>query len=119
MSGINKKIDEFVRSEHRTNISIGIVLVVVSLFVVWTESPTSGSTQEVSGVVTQLVGLPSYYKGERLYVLVELDSGEKVRARINSTTVYRKGHRARLLMQKPRFYGVPVYLFQRYIDGDK
>ena len=118
MSGINNKIDEFVRSEHRTNISIGVVLVVVSLFVVWTESPTSGSTQEVNGIVTRLIGLPSS-KSERLYVLVELDSGEKVRARINSTIVYRKGHRAKFLMQKPRFYGVPVYLFQRYIDGDK
>jgi hypothetical protein len=117
MSGINKKIDEFVQSEHRTNISIGIVLVVVSLFVVWTGSQTSGSTQEVNGVVTQLIGLPSS-KSVRLYVLVELNNGEKVRARINSTIAYRKGHRVRLLMQKPRFFGITEYRFQGYFDGD-
>jgi hypothetical protein len=118
MSGINNKVDEFVRSEHRTNISIGVVLVVVSLSFFWFQSPATGSTEEVKGFVSQLIGLPSYYTPERLYLLVELDSGEKVRVRISSSVVYRKGHRVRLLMQKPRFFGITEYRFQGYFDGD-
>jgi hypothetical protein len=118
MSGINKKIDEFVRSEHRTYISTVVVVLVVSLYFFWFQSPVTGPTQEVNGVVTQLIGLPSYYTSERLYLLVELDSGEKVRVRLSSSIVYRKGHRVRLLMQKPRFFGITEYRFQGYFDGD-
>lgn len=115
MSGINNKIDEFVGSEHRTYISAGVV---VSLYFFWFELPATGPTEEVKGVVSQLVGLPSYYTSERLYLLVELDSGEKVRVHISSSVVYRKGHRVRLLMQKPRFFGITEYRFQGYFDGD-
>ena len=118
MSGINNKIDEFVRSEHRTYISIGVGALVMSLFFFWFQSSATGPTQEVKGVVHQLIGLPSYYTSERLYLLVELDSGEKVRVHISSSVVYRKGHRVRLLMQKPRFFGITEYRFQGYFDGD-
>ena len=117
MSGINSQIDEYVRSERRTNICIGVAVLAVLMLFLWSISPTSGPAEEIEGIVLQLIGLPSD-TSERLYLLVELDNGEKVRSRVNSSVVYRKGHRVRLLKQKPRFFGVTVYRFQQYIEGD-
>ncbi len=116
MSGINKAVDEFARSERRTNIIIGVALLFLSLLFGWAISPASGPTQEIEGVVSQLIGLPSD-TSEELFLVVELDNGVKVRSRIGSSVVYREGHRVRLLQQKPRFFGATIYRFQQYVDA--
>ncbi len=81
MSESNRKLDEFVKKEKWKQVKSIVFLVPLLLVFLWAVIPNVGKNEEVNGVVIRLIGLPSD-EGERLYLLVKLDSGEIVRSYI-------------------------------------
>ena len=117
MSETNKKIDTEVRKERQRNIIVGLALVPLVILIVWFMAPTAGEIEDVYGTPTRVTALPSEY-GNLLYMLVTLESGEEIRARIENSGQFRKNHRVRLIKQMPIIIGKPVYRFRGYVNDD-
>ncbi len=113
----NRKLDEFAKKEKWKQIKSAIFLIPLLLVFLWAMIPNLGKIEEVNGVVTRLVGLPSD-EGERLYLLVKLDSGEIVRAYIPTSAHFRNKGIVKLYKQAPKFFGRTIYKFKGYSEKD-
>ena len=115
---INKKIDEYVKSERRKILAPLVLASPAAIFLVATSTffaaPNLGHKSTETGIVNRMTGLPSD-DGDILYLLVTLKSGEKVRVRIPNSSLYRKDERVRLEKRMPLLFGRPVYRFRGYL----
>jgi len=115
-SDSNRKLDAYLRRKRLERSGFVFVLALALGLFIWTTFPNQGPAQEVHGDVVRLAGRPSD-DGTRLYLLVRLDSGEEVRARIPTTAQYREAGRVRLHKHEPRYFGKTEYRFQGYLDS--
>ncbi len=117
MTGINKKIDEHVRSNKRKFISTVVLSLIISSPILgWFLLPPLGAVSETSGIVVRLIGLPTD-AGQSLYILVMLDSGEEVRSLISNSSYYKKGGRVNLFKHEPLLFGRKIYRYRGYINN--
>jgi len=117
MSETNRKLDEIASKEKWKQVKNIILLIPAFLLLLWAVVPNTGEVEEVHGVVTRLIGLPSD-EGELLYLLVKLESGEEVRTYIPTTAHFRNEGIVKLYKQPPRFFGRTVYRFRGYLEND-
>ena len=119
MSGLNKKIDEYARSEKRKYITFGIAIsLLIATGLSFIFMPNMGATSQVSGVVTRLIGKENAEFGPILYLAVKLDNGENVRSRIYGSSSYRKGKRVSLDKVEAKTFGNPTYVFRGYVENE-
>ena len=111
----NKVIEEYVALERVKHIGVLIFTLFIVFGMFWWITPNTGDVRDVKGVVIRLLGVPSE-QGNRLSMIVRLDSGVNVRVRIVSTAVFREGKRVKLKEQQPRTIGWPTYHFRGYDD---
>ncbi len=117
MSLTNKKIDDFFKNERRETLQIIFLVVIpVLLILIWLIIAPQGETSEVTGTVVSLTGVPTE-EGDRLYILVKLDNGNKnpVRVYIPRVTFYKKGKAVVLTKTKSLLFGRPLYKFKKYV----
>ena len=76
-----------------------------------------GYAVEVSGVVSGLYGKPVIKRGEKIYLMVQLDDGRIVKARKPNEVLYLKNQRVRLTETKTYIFGNIRYDFKTYIEG--
>ncbi len=118
MSKSNKKLDKFLRKEKWKQVRNSIFLIPLFIIFLWAIIPNTGKVEEVHGVVTRLIGLPSE-EGERLYLLVKLENGEIVRSYIRTSAHFRSRGIVKLYKQAPIFFGKTIYKFQGYSESNR
>ena len=115
MSNINKKIDQHVKKENRTNFITAIItLIVVTPVILFFMFPNMGSTSQTTGVVIRLIGLPTD-EGQNLFLIVKLKNGQKVRSYIPNSAFYKKDREVNIEKHEPLFFGKPIYRFRGYV----
>jgi len=115
MSESNRKLDEFVKKEKWKQVRSALFVIPFVLVILWTLFPNIGKVEVVNGVVIRLIGLPSE-EGERLYLLVKLDSGEMVRSYIPASDRFRNRGVVKLYKHPPKFFGRTIYKFKGYSE---
>ena len=114
MSDINKKLDAYVRKERIKVFAVTLLILAIAVpLITWIFLPPLGPVSEVRGEVKTLVGLPSD-EGEKLYIVVELENGKKVRSRITNVSFYKKGKNVTLTKQEPLVFVRTIYRFKGY-----
>jgi hypothetical protein len=113
------KIDAYVRKERRVLVFSSIATVLFSSFLILMfTQPPAGKVSETSGLVKDFVPVPTDY-GDKLYLVVELESGQNVQVYIDSLSMYRQGKVVKLQKQEPLFFGKTVYRYRGYKNWPK
>jgi len=115
-----KQLDKIQRQERLRNILPAIstsllLIILIAALLIYRYSP--GNAVEVYGVVTGLYGRPVLKRGEKIYLMVQLDDGRIVKTRKPNQVIYRKNQRVQLLEIKTYMLGNIRYDFRTYIEG--
>ena len=110
-----EKIERFVKQEKRKKrATIIVVFISVITLAIFFFTPPMGEYSQVRGQVLKLTGTPSD-NGNILILVVELESGRIVRARIQDSSYYKQGKRIILHKQESLVFGKTSYKFKEYV----
>lgn len=113
MNDASGRFEEAVREARRRKLVYALACVPFVLALVWFMTPNAGHTEQVSGIILRLDGVPRR-EGERLYLRVRLDDGREVRARIPRSVMIRESGGVELVAQYPLTFGNVTYRFHSY-----
>ncbi len=74
-----------------------------------------GDTYLTTGTVETLTGVPSD-EGDKLVMLVRLETDQVVRVRIRRSTNYKQGEIVSLKVIEPKYFGTNKYKFNGYVN---
>ncbi|WP_196161766.1 hypothetical protein [Reinekea sp. G2M2-21] len=74
-----------------------------------------GDTYLTTGAVETLTGVPTD-EGDKLVMLVRLESDQVVRVRIHRSTNYKQGKIVGLKVVEPKYFGANKYKFNGYVN---
>jgi hypothetical protein len=119
MSQATKVLDDFYKKERRRNIVSALVcLVLFAVLLIVGFLFTTGEIKQVQGTTTGLFGQPGD-TGETIYLLVDLDEGDKVKVWLPNNVPYIKGSRVIATEKTTRLFGIKRYSFFQYVEPDK
>lgn len=110
MTDINAKLDT-IENQQRIKLFLTLFLILVAISFYFL--PPLGKQTEISGEVIKLFGVPTV-TGEKLYLIVRLKDGQKVKTRIQNSAFYKKGETVILLQVESIICCSIVYRFQGY-----
>ena len=114
MNDINRRINRQLIKERIKSVTMWMaIIVVVSLAWFALMMPPMGERTMTTGVVETMIGVGSD-EGDRLYLLVMLGDGNKVRSYIPRASHYKQGHTVRLEKHEPIIFGRTLYKFRGY-----